>query len=83
VGAVADVAVLRLEKGSFGFVDVFGARLRGDRKLVGELTIRDGKVVWDLNGIARADWDQLGNYETQADARWDGTLAAPAPPAPK
>ena len=30
VGAPADVAVLRLEKGDFGFLDVYGARLRGN-----------------------------------------------------
>ena len=73
-GAVADVAVLRLEKGDFGFVDVYGARLKGTRKLSAELTIKDGLVVWDLNGITREDWDKLGDYSAQGDARWDGTL---------
>ena len=66
VGAPADVAVLRLEKGNFGFVDVLGARLRGTQKLSCELTVRDGKVVWDLNGITREDWDKLGNYTSKA-----------------
>ena len=33
VGAPADVAVLRLEKGAFGFLDGYGARLRGSQKL--------------------------------------------------
>jgi dihydroorotase len=56
-GSVADVAVLRLEKGSFGFLDSRGGRLRGSEKLVAELTIRNGRVVWDLNGISRDDWD--------------------------
>ena len=62
VGAPADVAVLRLEKGDFGFLDVFGARMRGTRRLVAELTLRDGAVVWDLNGIASQDWDKMGRY---------------------
>jgi dihydroorotase len=76
-GAPADVAVLRLRKGEFGFVDVFGARLRGDRKLECELTVRDGMVVWDLNGITREDWDKLpNNYTAQGDRRWDGTVGA-------
>lgn len=57
-GAVADVAVLRLEKGHFGFVDSRGLRLRGDRKLVAELTLKDGKVMWDLNGLAAEDWER-------------------------
>jgi dihydroorotase len=75
VGAPADIAVLRLEHGSFGFVDVYGARMRGSQKLVCELTIREGKVVYDLNGITREDWDKLGaKYKAQGEASWDGTL---------
>jgi dihydroorotase len=73
VGAGADVAVLRLEEGQFGFVDSFGARLRGHQRLVCELTLRDGKVVYDLNGIARPDWDTLPkDYKSTGDPRWDG-----------
>lgn len=74
VGAPADVSVLRLHKGDFGFVDVYGARLRGNRKLECELTVKGGLVVYDLNGITREDWDKLGNYTAQGDRRWDGTL---------
>jgi dihydroorotase len=75
VGAPADVAVLRVERGNFGFVDVYGARMRGDQKLVCELTIRAGKVVYDLNGITREDWDKLAaHYKAQRDGRWDGTI---------
>ncbi len=73
VGSPADVAVLRLEKGNFGFVDMHGARLRGNQKLTAELTLRDGRVVWDLNGITREDWDKLPrDYTHQGDPRWDG-----------
>jgi dihydroorotase len=72
VGAVADIAVLRLEKGSFGFVDMHGARLRGTQKLTCELTLRGGKVVYDLNGITRPDWDTLPrDYRATGDSRWD------------
>ena len=67
-GAVADVAVLRLEKGNFGFVDMYGARLKGTQKLAAELTLRDGKVVYDLNGITRPDWNTLPK-RLQADRR--------------
>lgn len=55
-GAVADVAVLGIRKGNFGFVDSSGQKLKGDRKLEAELTIRAGKIVWDLNGIAAPEW---------------------------
>jgi len=57
VGAPADVAVLRLTHGNFGFVDSAKLRLRGDQKLVSELTMRAGKIVWDLNGMSSEDWD--------------------------
>jgi len=74
IGATADVTVLRIEHGDFGFVDSYGARMKGSQRLAAELTIHDGLVVWDLNGISREDWDKLGNYKAQGDPRWDATL---------
>jgi dihydroorotase len=59
VGAPADVAVLRVEKGRFGFVDSYGARVHGSTRLVCELTLRDGNVVFDLNGLTKPDWETL------------------------
>jgi dihydroorotase len=56
VGAPADIAVLRLIKGDFGFLDAGGRRMNGSQKLVAELTIRAGRVVWDLNGLGGDDW---------------------------
>jgi dihydroorotase len=56
VGAEADIAVLRLHRGSFGMVDSAGARKDGDRQLVCEMTVRAGRVVWDLNGRDATDW---------------------------
>jgi dihydroorotase len=58
VGAEADVAVLNVRRGTFGFVDSGGGKLPGDRKLECELTIKGGQVVWDLNGISRAAWTE-------------------------
>lgn len=52
VGAVADVAVLNIREGNFGFFDYTGYRIEGNRKFECELTIRDGNIVYDLNGIA-------------------------------
>lgn len=51
-GAEADVAVFNVRKGDFGFLDVRGIRYDGKQKLEAELTIREGRIVWDLNGIA-------------------------------
>jgi len=52
VGAQADVAILGLTTGKFGFIDAANNRIDGDRKLTAEITIREGKVVWDLNGLS-------------------------------
>ena len=56
IGAIADISILSLEEGEFGFVDVRGWRLEGTQKLLCELTIKDGKVVYDLNGLSRPSW---------------------------
>lgn len=48
---VADIAVLSIEKGKFGFTDATSTRQEGTQKLVCEVTIRAGKVVYDLNGL--------------------------------
>jgi dihydroorotase len=58
VGGVADIAVLRLASGDFGFVDSSRRRMKGSQKLIAEMTIRDGRVVWDLNGLASDDWTE-------------------------
>ncbi len=57
-GAPADVSVLRLREGEFGFVDTGGGRMPGKMKLECELTVRDGKVVWDANGLSFPPWDK-------------------------
>ncbi len=72
LGSVADVSVLRVEKGKFGFTDSLGGRLEGNKKLVCELTVRDGLVVWDLNGISREPWNKRTVF--RPNSTWDGTL---------
>jgi len=61
-GATADIAVLELQKGRFGFVDSGHARMVGDRRLRCVLTVRAGKVVWDTEGLSLTDWSQAGPY---------------------
>ena len=56
VGAPADIAVLSMKEGYFGFTDVRGWKMPGDKKLECELTLREGAVVWDLNGISMQEW---------------------------
>lgn len=52
VGAEADVAILNLKEGDFGFFDYTGYKVKGDKKLECEMTIRAGNIVYDLNGLA-------------------------------
>jgi dihydroorotase len=59
VGAEADIAVLNLRKGKFGFIDIAGGKMPGEQKLECELTVKGGQVVWDLNGISRPLWSDM------------------------
>jgi dihydroorotase len=76
VGAPADVAVFSVQKGSYGFVDVYGAKLKGTQVIVAEMTLRDGRMYWDLNGLARESWDKLEpGYGPQSAFTWDGVVS--------
>jgi dihydroorotase len=59
VGAVADVAVWTLAEGDFGFADADGGRIQGRRRLLCELTLKDGRIAWNWNGRGAADWRTL------------------------
>jgi dihydroorotase len=69
VGSVADVAVLSIQKGRFGFTDMVNTKVDGTQKLVAELTLKDGKIVYDLNGLESLAWDAPQGDISQ-DKRW-------------
>ena len=56
IGGEADIAVLRIDQGQFGFLDSAGARYNGTQRIACEMTLRAGKVVWDLNARSAPDW---------------------------
>ncbi len=58
VGAVADITLLSLQKGEFGFIDTKGKKMAGDQKLVCEMTLREGSIVYDLNGLGNPFWNE-------------------------
>jgi len=58
VGAEADITLLNLKEGNFGFVDTQGKRMKGNNLLECEMTIKAGKIVYDLNGLASNDWEK-------------------------
>lgn len=57
VGAGADVAVLRVEQGHFGFYDQVNARVDGTERFACEMTIRDGAVLFDANARSKDAFD--------------------------
>ena len=58
VGAGADVTLLNIKKGEFGFIDTRGKKMSGNKKIVCEMTLRDGNIVYDLNGLASDYWNK-------------------------
>ena len=58
VGSIADIKILNLREGDFGFIDTKNKKMNGTKKLECELTIKDGKIVYDLNGLASLKWDE-------------------------
>lgn len=52
VGAPADIAVLGLRKGNFGYFDYIGHRITSKERLECEITVRAGEIVFDYNGLA-------------------------------
>jgi dihydroorotase len=77
-GSVADVAVLRVEEGHYGFTDMQNTRVDGTQKIVAELTIKDGKIVYDLNGMEARRWDEPLDPNARYASRW--TTFAPRAP---
>jgi len=51
-GAIADIAILSMRQGKFGFRDIAMNRQEGTQKLECEMTIKGGKIMYDLNAIA-------------------------------
>lgn len=56
IGSVADITILNLHEGDFGFIDTKNKKMKGSKKLECEMTIKGGEIVYDLNGLASNDW---------------------------
>ena len=57
--AFADIAVLDIAEGNFGLTDNgSGNRVYPSNKRINcEMTVRNGEVVWDRNGLSRDSWE--------------------------
>lgn len=62
VGGVADLAVLELRTGAFAFLDSGHAKLTAGKELRCVLTVRNGAVVWDSEGLSLTHWRDAGPY---------------------
>jgi len=58
VGREADVAVLEVLHGHFGYIDDGYARMDGKVKLVARMTIRGGRIVYDPSGLSMVEWEK-------------------------
>lgn len=52
VGSVADIAIFKINEGKFGW-PVRGGKIEGTKRFQTEMTLRDGNIVYDLNGISQ------------------------------
>jgi dihydroorotase len=58
VGHEADVAVLEVLHGHFGFIDDGFARMDGSVKVVARMTIRAGRILYDPSGLSMVEWEK-------------------------
>jgi dihydroorotase len=56
VGSIADIAVLRVDHGNFSYADLAGGKVDGTQRIVPEMTIRAGRIVFDLNARTAVPW---------------------------
>jgi predicted amidohydrolase len=61
-GAVSDIAVLEIQQGKFGFLDSARTRLDANRRFRCVLTVRNGVIVWDSEGLSIPDTVRAGPY---------------------
>ena len=59
VGAVADIAVLDMLKGKFGYPDVGGGKITSDKRLQCAMTLFGGNIIFDLNAISMPEWEDI------------------------
>lgn len=56
IGSIADIAVLRVDHGHFGYADLAGGKVDGTERIVPEMTLRAGQIVFDLNARTSVPW---------------------------
>jgi dihydroorotase len=80
VGQVADIAVIQLLKGQFGYTDCGRAKIVSDVKLENQLTVHKGRIVYDPGGMSMVNWkDAPPQYFTVPKLQRDPRATAEPP----
>ena len=58
IGKDADIAVLELLKGRFGYIDCGVAKMDGNVRLTTRMTIRAGRILYDPSGLSMVEWEK-------------------------
>jgi len=56
---VRGIAVFKLERGDFSFVDTGRALMKGSQRLACEMTLMGGSLMWNLNGCGSEPWKKM------------------------
>lgn len=59
---IADIAVLEMRRGTVALLDSGHGKLTTDKELRCVLTMRNGDIVWDPEGLSLTDWKEAGPY---------------------
>ena len=62
-GKTADIAVLKMEQGIFAFKDAWGKKKMGSRRVRAVMTVREGEIVFDVDGLGFPLWTEAGEYD--------------------
>src|SRR3989440_1797705 len=58
VGREADIAVLEELRGHFGYIDCGYAKMDGTLRIVAQMTIRGGRILYDPSGLSMVPWEK-------------------------
>lgn len=61
-GSAADLALFEIQQGKYGFLDSGYTRLNANKRVACVMTVRNGEIVWDSDGLAAVDWIKAGPY---------------------
>jgi dihydroorotase len=58
VGKDADIAVLEVMNGNFGYIDCGVAKMDATVKLTARMTVRAGHILYDPSGLSMVEWEK-------------------------